>query len=156
MEKIYRDADVSMKPLEGKTVAVIGYGIQGKAQAANARDSKVKVIIGTRPPEESPSRAQAKADGFEGYCIAEAAKRHRKPKELSSSGSSQPQNTLFSGTGSGSFRQPYYYYPPQQPYYGARPPYNPYPTWGQPPLGGCASSAPCASACLGQQWQRPW
>ncbi len=60
MEKIYRDADVSLKPLEGKTVAVIGYGIQGKAQAANARDSKVKVIVGTRPPEESPSRAQAK------------------------------------------------------------------------------------------------
>ena len=75
MEKIYRDADVSMKPLEGKTVAVIGYGIQGKAQAANARDSKVKVIIGTRPPEESPSRAQAKADGFEAYSIAEATKR---------------------------------------------------------------------------------
>ena len=36
MEKIYRDADVSLKPLEGKVVAVIGYGIQGKAQAANA------------------------------------------------------------------------------------------------------------------------
>jgi len=38
-EKIYRDADVDMAPLQGKTVAVIGYGIQGKAQAANARDS---------------------------------------------------------------------------------------------------------------------
>ena len=33
-EKIYRDADVDMAPLKGKTVAVIGYGIQGKAQAA--------------------------------------------------------------------------------------------------------------------------
>ena len=75
MEKIYRDADVSMKPLDGKLVAVIGYGIQGKAQAANVRDSGVKVIIGTRPPEESTSRAQAKADGFEAYSIAEATKR---------------------------------------------------------------------------------
>ena len=75
MEKIYRDADVSMKPLEDKVVAEIGYGIQGKAQAANARDSKVKVIVGTRPPEESPSRAQAKADGFESMSIAEATKR---------------------------------------------------------------------------------
>ena len=60
---------------KGKTVAVIGYGIQGKAQAANARDSKLKVIVGTRPPEESPSRAQAKADGFESMSIAEATKR---------------------------------------------------------------------------------
>ncbi len=39
MEKIYRDADVDMSILNGKTIAVIGYGIQGKAQAANARDS---------------------------------------------------------------------------------------------------------------------
>lgn len=74
MEKIYRDADVDLSILDGKTVAVIGYGIQGKAQAANARDSGVKVIIGTRPPEQSPSRAQAKADGFESLSIAEATR----------------------------------------------------------------------------------
>jgi UDP-N-acetylmuramoylalanine-D-glutamate ligase len=49
MDKIYRDADVDMAPLAGKTVAVIGYGIQGKAQAANARDSGVTVIVGTQP-----------------------------------------------------------------------------------------------------------
>ena len=58
-EKIYRDSDVDLAPLVGKTVAVIGYGIQGKAQAANARDSGVTVIVGTRPVEESPSRQQA-------------------------------------------------------------------------------------------------
>lgn len=75
MEKIYRDADVDMSVLNGKTVAVIGYGIQGKAQAMNARDSGCKVIIGTRPPEESPSREQAKADGFESMSIGEATKR---------------------------------------------------------------------------------
>ena len=35
-------------------------------QAANARDSGCTVIVGTRPPEHSPSRAQAQADGFPG------------------------------------------------------------------------------------------
>jgi ketol-acid reductoisomerase len=75
MEKIYRDADVDINVLKGKTVAVIGYGIQGKAQAANARDSGVKVIIGTRAPEVSASRQQATSDGFEAMSIADATKR---------------------------------------------------------------------------------
>jgi ketol-acid reductoisomerase len=75
MEKIYRDNDVDMGILKGKTLAVIGYGIQGKAQAANARDSGCKVIVGTRPPNESKSRDQAKADGFEALDIGEATKR---------------------------------------------------------------------------------
>jgi ketol-acid reductoisomerase len=74
-EKIYRDKDVDMSVLNGKTMAVIGYGIQGKAQAANARDSGCKVIVGTRPPEESKSREQAKADGFEAMSIADAVKK---------------------------------------------------------------------------------
>lgn len=72
MEQIYRDADVDMSVLKGKTLAVIGYGIQGKAQAMNARDSGCKVIIGTRPPEVSKSRAQARADGFDAMSIGEA------------------------------------------------------------------------------------
>jgi ketol-acid reductoisomerase len=75
MEKIYRDADVDLAVLSGKTLAVIGYGIQGKAQAANARDSGCDVIIGARPAAESKSPAQAKADGFDCYSIAEATKR---------------------------------------------------------------------------------
>ena len=75
MEKIYRDADVDLSVLTGKTVAVIGYGIQGKAQAANARDSGCHVIVGTRPPGESNSPAQAQADGFEAFSIAEATRR---------------------------------------------------------------------------------
>jgi len=75
VERIYRDADVDLAPLEGRLVAVIGYGIQGRAQAANARDSGVAVIVGTRPPEESPSRARAAADGFEAVSIAEATRR---------------------------------------------------------------------------------
>src|SRR6476619_3262810 len=75
MEKIYRDADVDATVLKGKTIAVIGYGIQGKAQAANCRDSGLKVIVGSRPPEESPSHGQAKADGFEAMSVADATKR---------------------------------------------------------------------------------
>ena len=81
MEKIYRDADVDMTILDGKVVAVIGYGIQGKVQAANARDSGVKVIIGTRSPDVSPSRAQAKADGFEAMSIGEATRTGRCPPD---------------------------------------------------------------------------
>jgi ketol-acid reductoisomerase len=76
MEKIYRDADVDDSVLRGKTIAVLGYGIQGKAQAANARDSGFKVIIGCRGAEDgSKSREQAKADGFDAMSIADATKR---------------------------------------------------------------------------------
>lgn len=67
-EKIYRCEDVDWSVLKGKTLAVIGYGIQGKAQAANARDSGFKVIIGSSPK----SVDTAKADGFEAYPISVA------------------------------------------------------------------------------------
>ena len=70
MERIYRDKDVDASILKGKTIAVIGYGIQGKAQAANTRDSGFKVIVGTERSTE-----QAKADGFEAFSIAEATKK---------------------------------------------------------------------------------
>jgi ketol-acid reductoisomerase len=75
METIYRDADVDLSILHGKTIAVIGYGIQGKAQAANCRDSGLRVIIGTRPPDQTPTHAQAKSDGFEVFSVAEATKK---------------------------------------------------------------------------------
>lgn len=75
METIYRDADVDASVLNGKLIAVIGYGIQGKAQSANCRDSGFKVIIGARPPDQTPTHAQAKADGFEVFTVAEATKR---------------------------------------------------------------------------------
>jgi ketol-acid reductoisomerase len=76
MEQIYRDADVDDSILRGKTIAVVGYGIQGKAQAANARDSGFKVIIGCRGAEDgSKSREQAKTDGFESMSIADATKK---------------------------------------------------------------------------------
>ena len=69
-EKIYRDADVDASILKNKTIAVIGYGIQGKAQAANTRDSGFKVIVGTER-----SADKAKADGFEAFSIGEATKK---------------------------------------------------------------------------------
>src|ERR1700710_1661756 len=75
MEKIYRDADVDLSILLDKTIAVIGYGIQGKVQAANCRDSGCKVIVGTRPAAESPSHAQAVADGFEAFSVADATRK---------------------------------------------------------------------------------
>jgi ketol-acid reductoisomerase len=75
-EKIYRDADVDASILKGKTIAVIGYGIQGKAQAANTRDSGFKVIVGSRGTDEgSDSRDQARADGFEAMSVADATKK---------------------------------------------------------------------------------
>jgi ketol-acid reductoisomerase len=69
--KIYFDEDTDLKYLEEKTVAVIGYGIQGRAQALNMRDSKVNVIVGLRPEGESWKLAEK--DGFKPYSIPEAA-----------------------------------------------------------------------------------
>ena len=73
MVKVYYDADVTLKPLEGKVIAVIGYGSQGKAQAQNMRDSGVKVIIGLRPGGKSWDLAVK--DGFEVYPISVAAQK---------------------------------------------------------------------------------
>ncbi len=72
MAKVYYDKDADMSPLKGKTIAIIGYGNQGQAQANNLRDSGCKVIIGS---VKDPSYDQAVKDGFEVYDIAEAARR---------------------------------------------------------------------------------
>ena len=73
MAKIYYQEDCNLSLLEGKTVAVIGYGSQGHAHALNAKESGVHVIIGLY--EGSKSWAKAEAAGFEVYTAAEAAKR---------------------------------------------------------------------------------
>lgn len=56
------DPDLDPGPLEGRTVAVIGFGNQGRAQALNLRDSGVAVRVGLRP--DSPRRAEAEAEGL--------------------------------------------------------------------------------------------
>ena len=45
MAKTWKDADISLDPIKDQTVAVIGYGIQGDAQANNMKDSGLKVIV---------------------------------------------------------------------------------------------------------------
>ena len=72
MANMFYEKDCNPKVLDGKTVAVIGYGSQGHAHALNLRDSGVKVVIGLRP--EGKSWAVAEADGFTVLPIAEAAK----------------------------------------------------------------------------------
>lgn len=73
MAKIYYQEDCNLSLLEGKTVAIIGYGSQGHAHALNAKESGVHVIIGLY--EGSKSWAKAEEAGFEVYTSAEAAKR---------------------------------------------------------------------------------
>jgi len=71
--KLYMDEDANMQYLQGKTVAVIGYGSQGRAQALNLRDSGVNVILGLRKGGKSWKKASQ--DGFEVYTIDEAVRR---------------------------------------------------------------------------------
>ena len=73
MAKALYDKDANMKLLEGKTVAVLGYGSQGHAHSQNLRDSGVSVVVGLH--EGSKSKATAEKDGFEVYTVAEATKR---------------------------------------------------------------------------------
>lgn len=73
MATLYYDKDADLSLLEGKTIAVIGYGSQGHAHALNAHDNGQKVIIGLH--EGSKSKAKAEADGLEVFTVAEATKR---------------------------------------------------------------------------------
>lgn len=69
---IYHESDATLDPLDEMTVAVLGYGNQGRAQARNMHDSGVDVIVGNR---EDGSFEQAAEDGFDVYSIADAAAR---------------------------------------------------------------------------------
>ena len=71
--KIFYQEDCNLSALDGKTIAVIGYGSQGHAHALNAKESGCNVIIGLY--EGSKSWAKAEKQGFEVYTAAEAAKR---------------------------------------------------------------------------------
>ena len=71
--KIFYEEDCNLAMLEGKTIAIIGYGSQGHAHALNAKESGCNVIIGLY--EGSKSWDKAVAQGFEVYTAAEAAKK---------------------------------------------------------------------------------
>lgn len=68
---MYYDQDADLSLLKGKTIAIIGYGSQGHAQAQNLRDSGCTVVIGQRPG--GPNHEAAVRDGFQPLSAAEAA-----------------------------------------------------------------------------------
>jgi len=68
---MYFEKDASLDPLEGKTVAIIGYGSQGRAHANNLNESGVNVVVGVR--EGGPSWEKARADGLTVATPAQAA-----------------------------------------------------------------------------------
>ena len=72
MVKVYYDDSVEKNALEGKTIAVVGYGSQGHAHAQNLRDNGNKVVIGVR---EGKSAQKAREDGFEVFPVSEATKK---------------------------------------------------------------------------------
>ena len=70
---IFYDADASPEALEGKTIAILGFGSQGHAHALNLKESGHDVVVGLRP--DSSSRAKAEAAGLEVLAVADAASR---------------------------------------------------------------------------------
>ena len=73
MVKMYYEKDCNLDALNGKVIAIIGYGSQGHAHALNLRDSGCNVIVGLR--KGGKSWPVAEKDGFEVYTVAEAAKK---------------------------------------------------------------------------------
>jgi len=69
MVEIYHDDDADLGVLEDQTVALVGYGNQGRSQALNLRDSGVNVIIGNI---RDHAAAAARQDAFRVSSIAEA------------------------------------------------------------------------------------
>ncbi len=67
---LMHDKDANIDLLKGKTIAVIGYGAQGRAQSLNLKDSGVNVVVGVR---QGPSFDKAKKDGFDVMSVKEAA-----------------------------------------------------------------------------------
>jgi ketol-acid reductoisomerase len=70
---MFYDDDADLTLLDGKTVAILGYGSQGHAHSLNLKDSGVDVVVGLRP--DSASVQQARANGLEVSGVADAASR---------------------------------------------------------------------------------
>lgn len=71
MVQCYYDQDANLDLLKGKTIAVIGYGSQGHAQAQNLQESGVNVVVGLR--EGSKNWAKAEQDGLKVMTVKQAA-----------------------------------------------------------------------------------
>ncbi|MGL4209517.1 MAG: ketol-acid reductoisomerase, partial [Candidatus Adiutrix sp.] len=71
--QVYFEKDAPLSPLQGKTIAILGYGSQGHSQAQNLRDSGLNVIVGQRPG--SANYDLAVADGFSPVTAAEAGQK---------------------------------------------------------------------------------
>ncbi len=72
MNKIFYQQDCDLSRLDGKTVAIIGYGSQGHAHALNLKDSGVNVVVGLYAGSKSASKAEAQ--GLKVMSVADAAK----------------------------------------------------------------------------------
>lgn len=70
--RVFHEADADLGVLAGRTLAVVGYGNQGRSQALNLRDNGLTTIVGNI---EDACAEQARADGFEVTSIAEACRR---------------------------------------------------------------------------------
>ena len=72
MAKTWKDDQISLDPIKDQTIAVIGYGIQGDAQANNMKDSGLNVIVGLKQGGNSWKKAES--DGHKVFSVAEACK----------------------------------------------------------------------------------
>src|SRR3954451_11145479 len=72
-DEVLYDRDADLSALEGKTIAILGYGSQGHAHALNLKDSGMDVVVGLRP--DSSSRTDAESHGLEVLDVADAASR---------------------------------------------------------------------------------
>ena len=75
MATIYHEEDADLSVIQGRKVAVIGYGSQGHAHALNLKDSGVQVVVGLR--EGSSSAAKAEAAGLTVKSIADGLAKRR-------------------------------------------------------------------------------
>ena len=73
MAQTWKDEDISLDPIKDQMIAVIGYGIQGDAQANNMKDSGLNVVVGLK--EGGVSWQKAKDDGHEVLSVSDATKK---------------------------------------------------------------------------------
>ena len=71
MAKTWKDTDISLEPIKDQTIAIIGYGIQGDAQANNLKDSGLNIVVGLR---EGTSWKKAESDGHKVMSVSAATK----------------------------------------------------------------------------------